>query len=115
MNSIPGFLALKLAIIASRPSCSPAPVHHENTSTWSLAASLGGSFGGSFAGSFTASLGGSFAGSFAFPHAVSQNMAAMLRVTWLITLFRIEQSPASGPSRVRDDRLTNQACQSIEA
>src|ERR1051325_438967 len=97
MNSMPGFFDLKSAIIASSPSCSPAPVHHENTSTWSLAASLGGSLTGSFAGSLAASLGGSLAGSLdlehAPRHAVTQSSAgARFRVRRFITLLPMVQS-----------------------
>src|SRR5215813_13389140 len=72
-TSIVGFLDLKSAIIALRISSSPAPVHHENTSTWSRAGSLGGagSLAGSLAGSFMASLGGSLAGSLDLEHAAT--------------------------------------------
>src|ERR1041384_7780831 len=95
MNSMPGFFDLKSAIIASRPSCSPAPVHHENTSTWSLAASLGGSLAGSFTASLGGSLGGSLAGSLALEQAATQtSAAARFRVRWLIALLPMVQSPA---------------------
>src|SRR5678815_5326517 len=81
-NSMLGFFFLKSATIASSPSCSPAPVHHENTSTWSLGSCLGGSLGGSLTASLGGSFGGSLAGSFAFEHAAMlSSAAARLRVT----------------------------------
>src|SRR5215510_4422480 len=97
MKSIPGFLALKSAIIASRPSCSPAPVHHENTSTWSLAGSLAGSFAASLAGSFAVSLAGSLVGSLDLEQAATQiahiRPVAKRTATWLGSCLCMEQPP----------------------
>src|ERR1041384_931121 len=104
MKSMPGFFDLKSAIIASRPSCSPAPVHHENTSTWSLGASFAGSSADPFGASLGGSLGGSFAGSLALEHAARHAVAhssavARFLVSWLIALLPMVQSPAKADTR----------------
>src|SRR5688500_8425225 len=78
---MPGFFALTLAIIASGSSCSPCPVHHEDTSPWS--------FSGAGSGSFT-TLADSLAGSLDLEQAeIEISTAARLSAKLLIECRRI--------------------------
>src|SRR5262245_51997865 len=80
-----GFFFLKSAIMASRPSCSPAPVHHEQTSTWPI------SLGGSFAGSLAAVAAGSLAASLEH-ETIAATAKAAHRASRLLELRRMASS-----------------------